>query len=174
MRLLAIDESSEQETYISQKLKISSGLLAQDLANSEQANAANSKSLTCYNCGKTGHFAPQRPKLKHHQANQASTGCQRGEREGKSRGRDYKNGPDKTRGKHQQDNVSQSQPETVVHGCSAWVVNLSLTSEDFTSHSALPSPLSLWANRVRTRYLLHVKKIPGKLILLIHFSSCGA
>lgn len=45
-----------------------------------------------------------------------------------------------------------SQPDTIVHGCSAQVIDLSLTS-DSTYHTTTPSPLFLWADRLRARYV---------------------
>ncbi len=45
-----------------------------------------------------------------------------------------------------------SQPDTIVHGCSAWVIDLSLTS-DSTYHITTPSPLFLWADRLQARYV---------------------
>jgi hypothetical protein len=126
---LAIDESSEREKYVSRKMKRSSGLLTQQLDSLEQANAANPKLLTCCNCGKTGHIAPQCPEPKRQQENLASTGRQRGEHKGgRGRGKNFRKSHGQAKGKNtQQANVSQSQHDTVVHGCSARVINLSLT-----------------------------------------------
>jgi len=146
-RLLAIDESSEREKYVSRKMKISTGLLAEQTDTSEQANAANTKPLICYNCGKPGHKAPECKEPKRQQANQASsTGRRRGDngrnggqdRHKNQRGRGGGRGLQKT---NESQNSQNPQLNTIVHGCSARVVDLSLTG---IASSPLP-PMHFWA-----------------------------
>ncbi len=149
-RLLAIDESSEREKYFSRKMKISIGLLAEQIDSSEQANTANTKPLICYNCGKPGHKAPECKEPKRQQANQAnSTGRRRGDNN-RSGGRGHgKNRNQRGRGggrNYQQANASQenSKHDAIVHGCSARVIDFSLTSDTSGYHNIAPSPISLW------------------------------
>jgi hypothetical protein len=163
-RLLAIDESSERETYNKRRSKIASGLVANDM-NAESANAVSDCKIICYNCGKPGHKAPECKEPKKQQANQASsTGRRRGDNN-RSGGRGQSQSRNKNQrgrgggGSLQQANASQNsqnnqQLDTIVHGCSARVVDLSLTgiesSTDSTYFSTTPSPMFLWAERLRT------------------------
>jgi len=156
-RLLAIDESSEREHYNKRRSKIALGLAANDI-NTNLANATSDRKIICYNCGKPGHKAPECKEPKKQQANHvSSTICQRGEND-KGGGRGYgRNKYQWGRGGGrtlQKANVSQdnTQPDTIVHSCSNWVVNLSLTS-DSTHHSPTPSPLSLWADQLHAQYV---------------------
>jgi hypothetical protein len=148
--LLAIDESSECSRCTTRKTNIATGLVAQETS-SVHANAAQQRKITYYNCGQDGHVATKCPEPKCQQANQASTGRQRG-------GRNRQSGPGRGWGrgrKVQQANQSQAQPDpdTIVHGCSAIVVNLSTTLSSSTYHSVDPSPIHLWAERICTRYV---------------------
>ncbi len=140
-------------------MKISIGLLSEQIDSSEQANTANTKPLICYNCGKPGHKAPECKEPKRQQANQAnSTGRRRGDNN-RSGGRGHgKNRNKRGRGggrNYQQANASQenSKHDAIVHGCSARVIDFSLTSDTSGYHNIAPSPISLWEERIKVRFL---------------------
>jgi len=150
-------------------MKRSSGLLTQQLDSSEQANAANPKLPTCYNCGKTGHIAPQGPEPKRQQANLASTGCQRGEHKGE-RGRDknFRKSQGQAKGKNtQQANVSQSQHDQLymVAAQESLTCHLPRMSQNII---VLPRLLYLCGRKIlRPAFSLnHVMILPRRSILL--------
>jgi hypothetical protein len=117
------------------------------------ANVVSDRKIICYNCGKPGHKAPDCKEPKKQQANHvSSTGRQRGENNrsgGRGQGR-IKNQRGRGGGRSlQQANTLQDNPQhdTIVNGCSARVVDLSLTCAETTS------PIYLWADRLRNRYV---------------------
>jgi hypothetical protein len=69
----------------------------------------------------------------------------------------YRNGQGKGKGEQTQHaNASQQKNETIVHGCSAQVIDFSLTSDkaNYYSHDPSPiSPISLWVDQIRARYV---------------------
>jgi hypothetical protein len=158
-RLLAIDEASERESYDKRRSKIALGLPVHEVF-TYSANAASvpDKKIICYNCGKPGHKAPECKEPKKQQVNHANSTSHR-------RGKNSKGG-DRGHGRHryqkgrggrrnlQQANAlhDNSQPDTIVHGCSARIIDFPLTS-DATYYSATPSPILLWANRLQARYI---------------------
>jgi hypothetical protein len=156
-RLLAIDESSERETYNKRRSKIALGLVVNDI-NAESAHIVSDRKIICYNCRKPGHKAPECKEPRKQQANHvSSTGRRRGENNkggGRGHGRNKNQRGHGGGGKLQQANVSHdnSQPDTIIHGCSARVVDLSLNSAS-TYYSVTPSPISLWTDRLPDRYI---------------------
>jgi hypothetical protein len=151
-RLLAIDESYERETYNKRRSKIALGLVASEI-NAESANVVSDRKIICSNCGKPGHKAPDCKEPKKQQANHvSSTGHRRGENNrggGRGQGR-IKNQRGRGGGRSlQQANALQDNPQhdTIIHGCSARVVDVSLTCAE------TPSPIYLWADRLHNRYV---------------------
>jgi hypothetical protein len=143
-RLMAIDETTERSCFVARKSRVASVLVAHALDDSAQTNAVQPRKIMCYNCGKDGHVAAKCHEPKHQQAHQASTGRQRG-------GRTQPSISGRGRGKGKQvqlANQSQAQPDTIVHGCSARVVDLSTTSSSTTYHSFNLSPIYLGADRL--------------------------
>jgi len=138
-RLMAIDESTERACFVSRKSRVASGLLAHEVPPSEQANAAQQRTVKCYKCGKEGHIFKHSPEATRQQANEASTGRQRG---GRGRGRERGRQPARQTQQANQSQV-QAEPTTIVHGCSARVLELGTSSSSSTYHSTSPSPISL-------------------------------
>jgi len=141
-RLLAIDESSERETFTRRRAKVALGLAAGTVPDAA-AHATTAKQIICYNCGKPGHKVPECPEPKKQQANHASSTGHRGGGHGPGRGNGRHRNKGRGGGKLQQANASTEktqEPEIVVHGCSARVINFDAKTEttpDMSSPSAL-------------------------------------
>jgi hypothetical protein len=138
-RLMAIDESTKRARFVSRKSRVALGLVAHEVPPSEQANVAQQRTIKCYSCGKEGHISKHCPEATRQQANQASTGRQRG---GRGRGRGRGRQPARQTQQANQSQV-QAEPTTIVHGCSARVLELGTSSSSSTYHSTSPSPISL-------------------------------